>query len=565
MKKKDKELIRRLASFMGWVLLFVFFIMPVLRLIIQSARDDNGFTLDYFLKIFSNESTWIVLRNTIILVFSSTIIATIIGITFAWIIAYTDIRFKKIISIFIVLPIIIPSYITTLSWVHFYGKNGFLLKIAEFVKLPFEGFNLYSMSGMILVMAISTYPFVYLFTVNNLRKIPPEHEFASRIAGANKVNTFFKVNVPMAIPGISSGIFIAFLSSLDNFGIPAFLGIPANKTVLTTLIYQKVIGYSSGNFNEAAVLSVVLGMIALLGHRLQNKATQKSIYGETQRVYTTPRINLKHKKYIIEIVLSLFFILTTLLPLLAIILMPMFKAYGLEFKLENLSFDNYVYVFSNQGTKNALYNSLRLSVVTSMICLLIGTIFSYFRTRKGTTKLKVVESIITLPYSLPGTVYGLALIITWLEPLPGWNPGIYGTLIIIWLAYTTRFMVLQIRNSISAFQQVDPVFEDASRICGSNSIGKWKKILLPLTIPSILNGTWLIFNNSLTELTMSTLLYSSKTRTIGVTVQNLQQAGQSLKAAAFSSVIVILMFISYMIIKVIVLVIRKGNKYDYNT
>lgn len=143
------------------------------------------------------------------------------------------------------------------------------------------------------------------------------------------------------------------------------------------------------------------------------------------------------------------------------------------------------------------------------------------------------------------------MIFAWMQPFPGWNPGIYGSIWILYIAYITRFMIVQVRSAITAFGQVDESIEEASEISGSRGRGKWLKVMLPLILPSILSGTVLVFLQALTELTVSSLLYSSSSKTIGVQVLSYQQAGYTLNATAFSSVIVGLIILTYLVILII--------------
>ena len=525
-------------------LIIIFFIIPIIRLIIMSFLSDEGINFDYYHAILTDGRTWQVLQNTLIVVVGSTIISLILGTAFAWMVAYTDIRMKGIVQLFIFLPFIIPSYITSLAWVQFFGPAGLLTKMLD--QLP--SWNLYSMSGIIFVMGISHFPLVYLFTVNVFRKIPREMELAARISGASRWTAFSKIVFPMALPGVVGGSFIAFLGGLDNFGIPAFLGTPANISVLSTYIYQKVIGFGPSAFNEAAVLSVILGVIAIIGISLQWLLLRKSKPIETTKLDYSPRYHLGKKKLIAEILIWLFFAMTSIFPFISMVMTSFLNAYGLDFVPENFSLKNYAYILSRNSTVESIFTSLKLAGVTTVIGIIVGTIFSYYRVRKPNVTMRLQEYAITIPYALPGMVLALAMIFAWMEPIPGWNPGIYGSTAILYIAYVTRFLILQVRSGITAFQQVDVEVEEAARINGTNGFGKWKRIMVPLIAPGILSGAMLVFLSALTELTVSSLLYSSNSETIGVAILSFQQSGYTLYSTAFSSLIVGLIIVGYFLL-----------------
>lgn len=532
----------------GLIVVVIFFIVPIVRLIWKSFSSDQGITLQFYKDILREPRTWEVLQNTMIIVVLSTAIAFILGTAFAWIVAYTNIRWKKLVQLFVFLPFIIPSYITSLAWVQFFGPGGLMERMLTYVSLPAISWDLYSMSGIIFVMAISHFPLVYLFSVHVFRKIPREMELAAQISGSSRWKAFRKIILPMALPGIVGGSFIAFLGSLDNFGIPAFLGTPADIPVLSTYIYQQVIGFGTSAFQRAAVLSMILGVVAVVGLFFQWLVLRKSKQVETSSIDHSPRYDLGKKRPIVEIVIWLFFAVTSIFPLISMGLLSFLRAYGLDFAWENFSWKNYAYILTSNSTLEAIINSIQLAGVTAVVGIVVGTAFAYKRVRNSGATTKIMETAITIPYALPGMVLALAMIFAWMEPLPGWNPGIYGSALILYIAYMTRFLILQIRSSVTAFQQVNIEVEEAARISGTNGFGKWKKVLIPLITPGVLGGALLVFLNALAELTVSSILYSSTSETIGVSILSFQQSGYSLYATAFSTIIVGLIIMGYLLL-----------------
>lgn len=542
------------------LLTIIFFIIPIIRLVYMSVEGETGLTLVHYTDILSSNRTWTVFKNTLIMILGSTFLATIVGVVFAWLMAYSDIRFKDVIQVGIFLPFVIPSYVSSLAWVQFFGKNGQLERLLTPMIEGFQSMDVYSMKGIILVMGLTTYPLVYLFTVNAFRQIPRESELAARISGASRWQSLVKITLPMALPGLAGGIFIAFLNCLDNFGIPAFLGSSANITVLTTYIYQQVIGFGPTAFNKAAVLSVILGLIALVGVGIQWVILSKSQRLESQLNDMMPRYFLGKKRKWVELAIGLFFLITSILPLGSLIISPLYKAIGRPLSLDNLTWRNYQYILESDKTREAMFVSVKLSFVTALIALVLGTLFAYYRVRKTDRLSQFMESAFTIPYALPGTVFALSMIFAWMQPLPGWNPGIYGSIMILYIAYFTRFLNLQVRSSIASFQQLDVTIEEASAMSGNNGWVKWRKILIPLILPTVLGGSFLVFLTALTELTVSSLLYSSKSHTIGVSVLSFQQAGNMRYATAFSSIIVILILLAYLVWTIIrTLIQRKGE------
>lgn len=519
----------------GWIctLLIMFvFIIPVLRLFWMSFKSDGSVTLLNYSTLLAEASTWSMLQNTLIVVVGSTLVSIILGVGMAWITAYSDIRKKKLLQLFILIPFVIPSYIVTIAWTQL--VNG----------ISFVDINLYSYGGIIFILGISHYPLVYLFTATVLKRIPKELEWAVRSSGGGRWQAFKQVTLPLALPGIVGGGMIVFLTSLDNFGIPAFLGIPANITVLSTAIYQEVIGFGPGAFGRAATLSVLLAVIALIGTAVQWFLLRKSKLSETASIDESPRLVLGKKRKWIETIVWIFVLGVGVVPLVMMIKTSIIRAYGLPFKMENLTLNHYKYIlFEYDKAFQAMTTSMKLSLITTTVCLVFGTIIAYYRIRKGSKKMRIIEGMISLPYALPGMVLALAMIFTWMQPVPGWNPGVYGSIWILLIAYITRFMILQVRGSMTAMSQVSVDLEEAAHVFGASIFVKWKTILLPLFLTGIVSGAFLVMLTTLAELTVSSLLWSSGTETIGIIIFNFEQAGYTTYSTAFSVLILLAMLL----------------------
>jgi iron(III) transport system permease protein len=533
----NSKTIKWFIGSMSLLLIVLLFLLPVIRLFIMSFKNDDQFSFINYTTILAEASTWSMLRNTIIVVIGSTLLALVIGITLAWIIAYTDVRWKKVMQVLIIIPFVIPSYIVTIAWTQFTGSIDFI------------DINLKSHLGIIFVLGISHFPLVYLFTVNVLKRIPKELEWAVRSSGGSKWVAFKEVTIPLALPGIVGGGMIAFLSNLDNFGIPAILGIPANITVLSTAIYQEVIGFGPNAFARAATLSVILAIVALLGSGLQWFLLKKSKVNETASVDDSPRYTLGRRKKWLEIAVWIFLVGISIIPLVSMVKTSLIRAYGLEFIRENITLKHYRYVlFEYDKAIQSMGTSLKLALITTIFCIVFGTIIAYIRMRKPSVIMRFVEVIVGFPYALPGTVMALSMIFAWMQPIPGWNPGIYGTVWILLIAYITRFMILQVRGSMTAISQVSMDLEEAAHVFGANTLDKWKVILLPLLLPGIISGAFLVLLTTLTELTVSSLLWSSGTETIGVVIYNFEQSGYTTHSTAFSVVVLAMMLVLALIV-----------------
>ncbi|GIN13934.1 ABC transporter permease [Shouchella clausii] len=530
---------RRLLAWVLALLIFCLFVLPIIRLFLLSFFQEGQLTFSHYTQIFSEPRTWTIFRNTVVMVAGATTLALALGLIFAWLVAYSDIRLKKLLQLMILVPFIIPSYILTLSWTQLMSSNGWVASLLQLLPFSLEPLQMYSMEGIIFTLALSHFPLVFLFTVGVLRKIPREMEWAARASGANSWHVFKQVTFPLALPGLAGGGLLAFIANLDNFGIPAFLGIPAQITVLSTAIYQEVVGFGPSAFARAATLSVILAAVALLGTFAQWWLVRKAKQTETIQQDHEPRYRLGRLRLPVEVSIWAFLLMITVVPIASMLQSSLIEAYGLSFSWDNLTLDHYRFIlFENDRVQGAIGNSLLLAAGTTAICLFVGTGLAYMRARHPNALNRSLEVFVGLPYALPGMVLALAMIFMWLEPIPGWNPGVYGTIGILFIAYITRFMVLQVRGSYTAMVQVDPSMEEAASLFGARPVAKWRRVLVPLLLPGVLSGAFLVFLTALTELTVSSLLWSSGSETIGLMIFNFEQAGYSTHSTAFSMLIV---------------------------
>ncbi|ALS20566.1 MULTISPECIES: ABC transporter permease [Paenibacillus] len=538
------SLTKRAAVLLAILSLLVFFIVPIAKLIGLSAQSSTGFSLEHYADILRQERLWKTLKDTFIIVAGSSSVSMLLGVLAAWVMAYTDLRHKKALHMAMMLSFILPSYVLTLSWSSFMGTQGIAAHVLQWFNPNAKPWSMYSYGGIIFVMGIHHFPLVYLLTVDVLKKIPRDLEWATRAGGAGKLKTFCLITLPLALPGLTAGGLLVFLSSLDNFGIPAFLGIPKNISVLSTLIYEEIVGFGPSAFARGAVLSVMLGMIAVIVTLLQWLAVRKIKTADTVMIDNHPRYSLgKHRTWITAAVWA-FLAMITVVPLVSMVATSLKKAYGLPFHPANLTLSNYRYIlFENPKVWQSIQNSLMLSVTTLAVCLVLGSLLAYARVRKPSWITKSAELAVAVPYTLPGIVFGLAMIFAWMEPIPGWNPGIYGSIRILFIAYVCRFLILQVRAGIASFMQIDVSMEEAARIFGAGFWKKWTSILLPLLLPGLLSGAFLVFLTAFTELTVSALLWSTGSQTIGVTIFSFEQAGDTLYSTALSSLIVIMIIV----------------------
>lgn len=539
---------RYVKYFIGITIVFFIFLWPLLSLFSEAfIVKDEGFTLKYFMQVFSDPGFKKVILNTLFINCCSMVSAGIVGVFLAYIMAYTDIAFKNILHKLLLIPLFIPSYIVTLAWMQTCLKSGLLYKLTHF--------ELYSYGGIILMFTVCQYPIVYLMCLSHFRRIPEELEQAAVVSGCNRLESFFKVIFPITKITIVNAMLLVFLSCLDNFGIVAFVGIPANIQVLSTDIYKTIVSATSDSYGLSAVKGIVLSVISLIMMGVTQLISRNNKAENCEKESMEPRILLGRGKYVAAALMGCFVAVFNIIPLLKLVSSALTKAQGVKLSPATICFDNFAKVFRNAKSMNGIKNSIFLAILTVMICSVIGIVISYLSEYKKDKIASKLQAVVTFPYSIPGIILGLALILTYAKSFHGIT--IYGTIWILLLSYVIRFTAVSLRYANSAFAQLDSSMEEAAQICGANNPVKWKKVIIPLSMGTISAGMGLVMIYSMMELTTSSLLWSGGSETIGVVIFNFTSAGLSNMASAYSSIILMVVGIVAVILKIVTKLMKK--------
>lgn len=522
------------------VLLFVF---PLIRLILLSlTAEDGSLSAAQYEALLQDPRAGAAIFNTIYISVSAAAISAVCGTATAFLTAYTNIRYKKLIEGLVFLPFVIPAYVMTISWTGLTSSGGALTMLLAAAGLP--ALDLYTPGGIIAMLGICHMSVVHVTVIHRLRKIPVEADWAARTSGCSPWSAVRKVDIPMAAPAIASGAVLAFLADVDNFAVPAFLGISSNIPVLSTYIYEKVISFGPDSFAYGAVLSVVLSVIALAGTLIAARLGGRTDTGEGGRESRDVRIAFSPAvRRTVEIATAGALIFFSVVPFCYMAVSALLRTFNFSLDPADMTLENYAFVFTNDGIREAALNSLFMAGLGTAACLVLGTIIAYGIVRSKNRAARFLEGCASMTYSVPGIVLALALIFYWSQPVPGVTTGLYGSYTILILGYATRYMIVQIKNSATAMASMSAAAEEAALVSGSSFLRMWVKIIVPQLAAPALAGSFFIFLSAFTELTMSSVMSSASTKTIGLAIFNLQQAGDYSLAAAVSSVILAVMIL----------------------
>ena len=545
----------RVMTLLCYLILITVVILPVFMIIYYAFWDGSKIDFQMFFNVLMQEENISAMLNTLVIALFSTVLATIVGVFFAWLLGRSDIPLKGLMKFLFSIPFMIPPFLAAMAWdMMFSGRGGYINRwLMSVFNLANAPFNINSVAGIIVIEVVYYFPFVYMQVVSALERMDPTLEESARIAGAKQLYVIRRITLPLTIPAISSGMLLVLITSLSNYGIPAMLGFSQNIFTLPTMVVEKMnrAGGSFDGIRQATALSIVLVIVVSLALLLQRKVLAVGRYDIIKGKSMRPAlIKLRKAKYPLLVFSLIFLALVVLAPLVMILLVSFIKAYGLEFKLENFTLANYQRIFvGNAMVKDSVGNSLFLGFAAGIICLFLGTMLAYviYKVKpKGGT---VLEVLAVLPYSLPGTVMAIGCILAWSGVFFGIT--LYNTIWIILVAYVARYLSYTLKSSSASLQQVHISLEEASRSCGATHLESLRDITLPLIKPAMVSGFFLVFLPAMRELTTSVLLYGPNSRTLGVAIYQLRINGQIAPAAALSVVTIVLIMVCNNLVKFI--------------
>lgn len=527
----------RLLSFV-LILAIALTLAPVARLFAEGFTAGGSLNFDFLGEVLARDVTQAALGHSLITAGLGTVISVVIGGVFAFLVALTDLRWKATLVFCLMIPMMIPPQITALSWTQIMGPSSVLLKTLGLAPPLGAPQPLYSPEGIILLLGIQHSSIIFLTLRAGLRAIPLDVVEAARISGARGLRVWWQIVLPLSLPSLAAGIAITFVTALGNFGIPAMLGIPAGYSTLPTLIYQRLAGFGTSVLAEVAILAILIGAMAIAGILIQGifqRRQKVHLVGSAARALSIP---LGRARLPIEIAMWSVIFIILVLPLLGLLATSLVPAYGVPLRLDTLSLEGwYEALFRQPATTRAFINSFGLSVGAALLLVVLCLPLVWLMERHPTALGRLFDSLLDLPYALPGVVLAIAMILL-LVNLPYTSYTLYGTIWIIFLAYLARFFAVMFRPLQSSLKQLDPAMNEAAQSVGASLPRRLRDIILPLTAPSAAAGAILVFLTAFNELTVSALLWSSGTETLGVVIFNLDDSGEPVMASAVAMTVV---------------------------
>lgn len=510
-------------------------VWPLARLLATIFADGLWEGIAFLSEVWSSRSARRATWNTLEASFLATIVSVLLGVFMALIVALTDVRYKALLVFLLLLPLLIPPQISALAWLAMIGPQSPLWMIPGVETLRPSRNPLMGRDGIVLVMGLEHAPMVFLAVRAALRALPADLIDAARAAGSRPMGALVRVVLPLMLPAITAGAALAFVSAIGNFGVPALLGIPGRYPMLSTLIYQRLSGFGPSALPEVAALALILAGMAVIGIAAQTMILRRHTAALNQVGSMHGGFALGRWFWPVTLTVWSLMVLIAVMPLIALLTSALVPSVGMRLTLETLTFKNLIDVLMGSGsTQRAFLNSLFLAGAAAAITVCVCAPLAWLMVARRSRLAQWLNVAADAPYVLPGIVLSIAVIIVLLPPLPILGISLYNTIWILLFAYLARFLALALRPVVAAMAQIDKAGEEAAQMAGARPLFRLRTIVLPLLAPALGAGAILVFLGAFSELTVSALLWSRGSETVGVVIFSLYDEGNSTAAAAVS-------------------------------
>jgi iron(III) transport system permease protein len=523
------------------VLVAFLVLFPLLMLLFGSfwtARPGfpGTWTLDNYIKAYTDVDTYRVFATTVLLVGSKTIFAVALATSLAWIVTRTDTPMRGTLEVLITLPFFIPGLLEAIAWIELLSPNAGTINVwLKSIGLA-TTLNIYSLGGMIWVMALGSTSFIFLLVVNAFRNMDASLEESARASGAGAVRTALSVTLPLMAPLVLSAGMLSFIRAMDSFEVPVLLGLPAKVFVFSNRIYAAVQYDYPVNYGLATSLGVSFFALMIALIYLQNRFLRGREYTVvTGKGYKPRVVRLGKFKYVTLAFCLGYFLIATALPLSQVFIGSFLRVFGLP-RWDLFTFDNYLAILSDASLWRGMVNTFIVCGSAAALEVFLCTIIAYITTRTKFILRRPLEWICWLPWAIPGIVAGLGMLWAYITlPVP-----LYGTLFLLVIVMLTTGLPLGTRLMSGIMVQLGRELEESSRVHGANWQYTFTRVLAPLLKPALAGSFLLLFVGFSRAVSATILFVGPGTELLAVTLFSYSQAGRFQLVSALAIVLMLI-------------------------
>ena len=522
-----------------WIVLaaaLIFLVVnPLFRLLQLSLADaDTGaFTFANYITAYSRPRYLTATWNSLSLGVWVTVLCLLFAVPIAWAVSRTDMPAKGLVRTLVLGTFITPPYLGSIAWILLAGPNsGWLNRVWMTLTGAQEGlFNIYSFPGLAFNIAIYSFPYLFIFTTAALDVVSSEMEDAANILGAGTIRTTLRITLPMVLPAILGGAIVTFLEAIALFGTPALIAIPARFNVVTTQLLQFFSEPIRAEVAAAYAVPLLLITVAMFG--LQRLIIRRRGFvaltgkGGDRRV-----MELGPWRWVMFGYAMLVLSLSVLMPYVVLAQAALSKAWGRGLSWANVTLRNFNYLlFHHETAGQSVINSFTYAAAAACIAIALSLSIASLVPRRLLPAAGVLSFVAMAPFVVPGIVLAIAFYAAYAPP----PLALYGTALILILAFATRFLPIGYANADAAIRSINPEMEDAVRILGGGRLLAIRRVLAPLMQRSLIGAWLLVFIPATRELSTAMFLYGPHTRTMSVMLMDMSEEGnfETLAALGF--------------------------------
>ena len=515
------------------VLLLLFVVFPLFQVFKTCfiTRDGSTLTLKYAWELFSKSYNRQPLYNSIVLGVCVALLGTTVGFACAYVVTKTDMRFKRLLQASTLLPIISPPFVIALSAILLFGRNGIITRKLLFEGLGIDlyaaGFDIYGLTGLIIVETLAYFPTAYLVLVGVLSSIEPALEEAASNLGASRWKVFRTVTVPLSLPGIVNAMLLLFIESMADFGNPLILA--GRFNVLSVQAYLQITG--NDNLPGGATLAMALLLPSLVVYLLQHYLLRQRDFVALTGRASGAGLQRVDKRVHYPLMAICWGAVGCVFLFYGLVVVGSFtKLWGVDY---SLTLNNYVEAFRLGA--DYILDSLLLAAIATPLTGLLGMVVAFLVKRKQFVGRRLMDITSMLSFAVPGTVVGIGYILAFNQP----PLMLRGTAAIIVLLFIFRNMPVGIRAAAASLDQIDHSLEEASTNLGAGSLTTFRRILLPLIAPAFFAGLAYSFVRCMTAISAVIFVVSGRWNLITVAILGFVENSDFSQAAALSIILIL--------------------------
>ncbi len=521
----------------------------------KTGLPEGSLTLRYWSATFASSISKAMfykpLMNSLLISLTVSVLGITIGGVLAWLVSRTDLPMKKFFSFILVVAYMVPSWCKALAWEVIFKNNrigGYPGMFQAVFGISPPNWISYGFFPIVVTLSLHYFVFSFLLISSALASIGGDLEEMAEITGAKRGLILRKITFPLVIPAIPPSFILTFSKAIGSFGVPAFLGMKVNYYTLSTMIYANIRNRMT---TQAFTLGIVLILVASFTVYLNQKAIGKrksftTIGGKSTRKNF---IKLKKLKPVITLLVMAFVVFGVVLPLAVLVLQSVMLQPGV-YSLDNLTLhfwigegngaiaDGEAGIFHNPRIWKALFNTLRLVTLVSLIATVAGVLLGYIISR-GRKKLsgRFIEQISFTPMLIPSIAMSTIYLSMFSKPQL-FIPVLYGTFALLVLISIVKYLPFAVRSGTSSMMQINTELEEAARIEGTPWVKSFVRLILPLAKGGVFSAFLLIFISGMKELALIMLLVTPETSTLTSLTYSYTESGYEQFSNAITTLII---------------------------